>query len=119
MCCSTSPGTVPRTAPEPKTGEADLSGRLRGVLANAPTEGRPGDERADVRDTIARPAPEQAELVRLIPLGLFFHHRSKPILRGARLHRTYPLINAREDLRSTLATPAARDDGTTTIRALR
>ena len=43
-----------------------LTERFREVLRTSPTEGRPADEGAEVRDAIGRLSPAQAELVRLI-----------------------------------------------------
>ncbi|TFD48488.1 sigma-70 family RNA polymerase sigma factor [Cryobacterium frigoriphilum] len=43
-----------------------LTERFREVLRTSPTEGRPADDGADVRDAISRLTPTQAELVRLI-----------------------------------------------------
>ncbi|PPF23673.1 MULTISPECIES: RNA polymerase sigma factor [unclassified Rathayibacter] len=81
----------------------DLSGRLRGVLATAPTEGRPADEGVDVRDAIARLAPEQAELVRLIHWDGFSITEAGQLLGFPASTARTRYQRAREDLRSTLA----------------
>ena len=44
----------------------NLTERFREVLRTSPTEGRPADDGAEVRDAIGRLSPAQAELVRLI-----------------------------------------------------
>ena len=46
--------------------QANLAERLRDILRTTPKEARSIDEDVEVRDAIARLAPDQAELVRLI-----------------------------------------------------
>ena len=98
---------------------ADLSGRLRGVLATAPTEGRPADEGVDVRDAIARLAPEQAELVRLIHWDGFSITEAGQLLGVPASTARTRYQRAREDLRSTLAASPARADDAKPLRAVR
>jgi RNA polymerase sigma-70 factor (ECF subfamily) len=98
---------------------ADLSGRLRGVLVTAPTEGRPADEGVDVRDAIARLAPEQAELVRLIHWDGFSITEAGQLLGVPASTARTRYQRAREDLRSTLAESPARADDAKPLRAVR
>lgn len=98
---------------------ADLSGRLRGVLATTPTEGHPADEGADVRDAIARLAPEQAELIRLIHWDGFSITEAGQLLGVPASTARTRYQRAREDLRSKLAAPPARDDDDKPLRTIR
>ena len=87
----------------------NLAERLRVTMAAAPTEAPPADEGLEVRDAIARLAPEQAELVRLIHWEGFTIAEAGAILDVAPSTARTRYQRARADLKSALAdTPAEK-----------
>lgn len=84
-----------------------LADQLRAVLATAPQDAQPADEGADIRDAIARLAPEQAELVRLMHWDGFTITEASQILGINSSTARTRYQRARDDLRLALGQQGA------------
>ncbi|MBC7596142.1 MAG: RNA polymerase sigma factor [Kineosporiaceae bacterium] len=84
----------------------NLTERFREVLRTSPTEGRPADDGADVRDAIGRLSPAQAELVRLIHWDGFAITEAAQILNISPSTARTRYQRARTDLKTALSEPA-------------
>ena len=80
-----------------------LTERFREVLRTSPTEGRPADEGAEVRDAIGRLSPAQAELVRLIHWDGFAIAEAAQILSISPSTARTRYQRARADLKTALS----------------
>jgi RNA polymerase sigma-70 factor (ECF subfamily) len=84
----------------------NLTERFRQVLRTSPTEGRPADDGADVRDAIGRLSPAQAELVRLIHWDGFAITEAAQILNISPSTARTRYQRARTDLKTALSEQA-------------